>query len=94
MKIPMSSKNTKPKSTYEKEMENPKFGKLFEKEFAELIRSEIGLSKAVQDDACTNRLEALAGIQIGLDEVTDDKTSSAQSLFKRMRKKHSIPKRA
>lgn len=41
-----------------------------------------------------DRLEAIAGIRKGLDEVSLGKTKSADEVFGAMRKKHKIPKRA
>jgi hypothetical protein len=75
------NKSAKTKSTYEKE-------------YGELVRSELALSQAALDETFTNRLEALAGIRIGLNEVSTGKTSSAKNVFKRMRNKHNIPKPA
>jgi prevent-host-death family protein len=40
------------------------------------------------------RLETLAGLRRGLEEVEQGKTASAQDVFTRMRTKHKIPKRA
>lgn len=40
------------------------------------------------------RLETLAGLRLGLEEVEQGKTASAQDVFTRMRTKHKIPKRA
>lgn len=40
------------------------------------------------------KLEALAGIRRGLQEVESGKTSSSDEVFARMRAKHKIPKRA
>jgi prevent-host-death family protein len=41
-----------------------------------------------------DKLEALAGIRRGLEEVENGKTASADEVFTRMRAKHKIPKRA
>lgn len=40
------------------------------------------------------RLEALAGVRRGLEQVEQGKVSSAADVFARMRTKHKIPKRA
>lgn len=82
----------KPKSTYEKELEDPRLRKLFEKEYRDLVTSEICLSKAAQDAVLTDRLEALAGVLTGLNEMEEGRTSSARSLFRRMRSKYNIQK--
>lgn len=85
-------KSANSKSTYEKEMKDPKFRKLFEKDYRELVTSEICLSKAAQDEVSTDRLESLAGILTGLNEIGEGKTSSAKSVFRRMRGRYNIPK--
>jgi prevent-host-death family protein len=41
-----------------------------------------------------DRLEAIAGIRRGLEEVLQGKVSPANEVFAAMRKKHKIPKRA
>jgi DNA-binding Xre family transcriptional regulator len=44
------------KSTYEKEMENPKFRKLFEKEYEELCLSELILAMMAEDNVSVRKL--------------------------------------
>jgi hypothetical protein len=76
-------------------MTDPKFRRLFEREFSELLQSEGKLSIAEGDAAAAaERLEALAKIESGLKEVELGKTSSSEEVFKRMRTRHKIPKRA
>lgn len=41
-----------------------------------------------------DRLEAVAGIRRGLDEVRNGKTKPASQVFESMRKKHKIPARS
>jgi hypothetical protein len=74
-------------STFEKEMTNPKFRKLFQSEFSELLESERELSIAEGDEAATERLECLAKIEIGLKQVEQGKTTSAEEAFERIRTK-------
>lgn len=40
-----------------------------------------------------DRLEAVAGIRRGLDEVREGKTKTASEVFKGMKKKHKVPTR-
>ena len=55
-------KNKKPSSTYEKEMENPKFKKLFEKEYQELVISELILAMMADDNISVRKLAKEIGV--------------------------------
>ena len=55
-------KRANTKSTYEKEMENPKFRKLFEKEYGELILSELILAMMAEDNVSVRKLAKQIGV--------------------------------
>lgn len=55
-------KNKNGKSTYKKEMQNPKFRKLFEREYAELLLSELILAMMEDDKATVRKLAKEVGI--------------------------------
>jgi DNA-binding Xre family transcriptional regulator len=55
-------KSAKSKSTYEKEMENPKFRKLFEKEYSELVLSELILAMMADDKVSVRKLAKQIGV--------------------------------
>lgn len=55
-------KRAKTKSTYEKEMENPKFRKLFEKEYGELVLSELILAMMAEDNVSVRKLAKQIGV--------------------------------
>lgn len=54
--------NRKSKSTYEKEMESPKFRKLFEKEHEELVLSELVLAMMEDDKISVRKLAKQIGV--------------------------------
>jgi len=55
-------KRANTKSTYEKEMESPKFRKLFEKEYGELILSELILAMMAEDNVSVRKLAKQIGV--------------------------------
>jgi len=55
-------KRANTKSTYEKEMENPKFRKLFEKEYGELVLSELILAMMAEDNISVRKLAKQIGV--------------------------------
>ncbi len=55
-------KNKNGKSTYKKEMQNPKFRKLFEREYAELLLSELILEMMEEDKITVRKLAKEVGI--------------------------------
>ena len=55
-------KNKNGKSTHKKEMQNPKFRKLFEREYAELLLSELILAMMEDDKATVRKLAKEVGI--------------------------------
>jgi DNA-binding Xre family transcriptional regulator len=55
-------KRANTKSTYEKEMENPKFRKLFEKEYSELVLSELILAMMAEDNVSVRKLAKQIGV--------------------------------
>lgn len=55
-------KRANTKSTYEKEMENPKFRKLFEKEYSELVLSELILAMMAEDNVSVRKLAQQIGV--------------------------------
>jgi predicted transcriptional regulator len=55
-------KRANTKSTYEKEMENPKFRKLFEKEYGELVLSELILALMAEDNVSVRKLAKQIGV--------------------------------
>ena len=55
-------KRASTKSTYEKEMENPKFRKLFEKEYGELVLSELILAMMAEDNVSVRKLAQRIGV--------------------------------
>jgi DNA-binding Xre family transcriptional regulator len=55
-------KRAKTKSTYEKEMESPKFRKLFEKEYGELVLSELILAMMAEDNVSVRKLAKQIGV--------------------------------
>ena len=55
-------KRASTKSTYEKEMENPKFRKLFEKEYGELVLSELILAMMAEDNVSVRKLAKQIGV--------------------------------
>lgn len=55
-------KRANTKSTYEKEMENPKFRKLFEKEYSELAISELILAMMAEDNISVRKLAKQIGV--------------------------------
>jgi DNA-binding Xre family transcriptional regulator len=55
-------KRANTKSTYEKEMENPKFRKLFEKEYGELVLSELILAMMAEDNVSVRKLAKQIGV--------------------------------
>ena len=55
-------KSAKPKSTYEKEMENPKFKKLFKKEYSELVLSELVLAMMAGEKTSVRKLAKEIGV--------------------------------
>ncbi len=56
-----------------------------------VVQDAESYQKLIED---MDRLEAMAGIKRGLEEVLQGKTSPASKVFDTMRKKHKIPKRA
>ena len=56
------TKNKNSKSTYQKEMQDPKFRKLFEREYAELLLSELILAMMEEDKASVRKLAKEVGI--------------------------------
>ena len=56
------TKRANTKSTYEKEMENPKFRKLFEKEYGELVLSELILAMMAEDNVSVRKLAKQIGV--------------------------------
>ncbi len=59
---------------------------------AEIIVQDANSYQKLLEDM--DRLEAIAGIRQGLEEVRQGKTKPAAVVFEAMRKKHKIPKRA
>jgi len=59
---------------------------------AEIVIQDAGSYQKLLESI--DRLEAVAGIKRGLDEVRQGKTSPANEVFESMRKQHKIPKRA
>ena len=55
-------KNKATKSTYEREMENPKFKKHFLKEYHELALSELILAMMAEDDVSVRKLAREVGL--------------------------------
>ncbi len=55
-------KRASSKSTFEKEMENPKFRKLFEKEYSELVLSELILAMMEEDNVSVRKLAKQIGV--------------------------------
>jgi DNA-binding Xre family transcriptional regulator len=55
-------KRANTKSTYEKELENPKFRKLFEKEYGELVLSELILAMMAEDNVSVRKLAKQIGV--------------------------------
>jgi len=55
-------KTKKGKSTYQKEMENPRFRKLFQKEYHELVLSELILALMEEDNISVRKLAKEVGI--------------------------------
>lgn len=55
-------KSAKSKSTYEKEMANPKFRKLFEKEYSELVVSELILAMMAGENVSVRKLAKEIGV--------------------------------
>ena len=55
-------KRANTKSTYEKEMENPKFRKLSEKEYGELVLSELILAMMAKDNVSVRKLAKQIGV--------------------------------
>src|SRR3982751_3181001 len=55
-------KSKKTKSTYEQEMENPKFRKLLEKEYGELVLSELILALMEEDNISVRKLAKEVGL--------------------------------
>ena len=55
-------KNRKPKSTYDRAMEDPKFKKLFEKEYKDLVLSEIILAMMEEDHISVRKLAKEVGL--------------------------------
>jgi DNA-binding Xre family transcriptional regulator len=55
-------KRANTKSTYEKEIENPKFRKLFEKEYSELVLSELILAMMAEDNVSVRKLAKQIGV--------------------------------
>jgi DNA-binding Xre family transcriptional regulator len=55
-------KNKPTKSTYEREMENPKFKKHFLKEYRELALSELILAMMAEDDVSVRKLAREVGL--------------------------------
>ena len=55
-------KRANTKSTYEKEMENPKFRKLSEKEYGELVLSELILAMMAEDNVSVRKLAKQIGV--------------------------------
>jgi len=55
-------KRANTKSTYEKEMENPKFRKLFVKEYSELVLSELILAMMAEDNVSVRKLAKQIGV--------------------------------
>ena len=56
---------------------------------AEIVVQDAQAYQKLLEDV--ERLEAIAGIRRGLDEVSNGKTRSAGDVFASMRKKHKIP---
>ena len=55
-------KRANTKSTYEKEMENPKFRKLSEKEYGELVLSGLILAMMAEDNISVRKLAKQIGV--------------------------------
>lgn len=55
-------KRANTKSTYEKEMEDPKFKKLFDKEYSQLILSELILAMMAEDSVSVRKLAKQIGV--------------------------------
>ena len=55
-------KNRKIKSTYDQAMENPKFKKLFEKEYKDLVLSELLLAMMAEDHMSVRKLAKEVGL--------------------------------
>lgn len=55
-------RNKNSKSTYQKEMRDPKFRKLFEREYAELLLSELILAMMEEDKISVRKLAKEVGI--------------------------------
>lgn len=56
------TKNRKAKSTYEHEIASPKFKKLFEKEYRDLVLSELILAMMAEDNISVRKLAKEVGI--------------------------------
>jgi DNA-binding Xre family transcriptional regulator len=56
------TKSNNSKSTYQKEMQNPKFKKLFEREYGELLISELILAMMEEDKTSVRKLAKEVGI--------------------------------
>jgi DNA-binding Xre family transcriptional regulator len=61
-KVLIMKKNKKVKSEFDKGMENPKFRKLFEKEYGELLLSELILAMMEEDKFSVRKLAKEIGI--------------------------------
>ena len=59
-------KNKTKKSTFEKEMENPKFRKLFQKKYAEFALSEIILALMNEDNISVRKLAKEIGVSASI----------------------------
>ena len=55
-------RNNKVKSTHEKELQNPKFRRVFEAEYAELVLSELILAMMVEDNVSVRKLARQVGV--------------------------------
>ena len=56
------SRNRKAKSTYQKEMEDPEFRSMFEKEYAELALAELILAMMAEDNVSVRKLAKQVGV--------------------------------
>jgi hypothetical protein len=56
------TKNKRARSTYEREMDNPKFKKRFLKEYSELALSELILAMMAEDDISVRKLAKEVGL--------------------------------
>lgn len=56
----------KSKSTYQKEMQDPKFRKIFEREYAELLLSELILAMMEEDKVSVRKLAKEVGIALSV----------------------------